>query len=135
MMRPACMRLTWSATLTAMWVFCSTRTMVLPSSLSLARIAKISWTITGARPSDGSSRRISRGSAMGRGLMAEPRLILLDEPSLGLAPVIVQEIFAILAKLKEEGSTIVLVEQNTHMAVSVADQVNLMQAGRIILSQ
>ncbi len=48
---------------------------------------------------------------------------------------IVQEIFAILAKLKEEGSTIVLVEQNTHMAVSVADQVNLMQAGRIILSQ
>jgi len=73
--------------------------------------------------------------AMGRGLMAEPRLILLDEPSLGLAPVIVQEIFAILAKLKEEGSTIVLVEQNTHMAVSVADQVNLMQAGRIILSQ
>ena len=73
--------------------------------------------------------------AMGRGLMAEPRLILLDEPSLGLAPVIVREIFAILERLKEEGSTIVLVEQNTHMAVSVADQVHLMQTGKVIFSQ
>jgi branched-chain amino acid transport system ATP-binding protein len=73
--------------------------------------------------------------AMGRGLMAEPKLILLDEPSLGLAPLIVQEIFAILARLKAEGSTIVLVEQNTHMAVSVADQVHLMQTGKVIFSQ
>lgn len=73
--------------------------------------------------------------AMGRGLMAEPKLILLDEPSLGLAPVIVKEIFAILARLKKEGSTIVLVEQNTHMAVSVADHVYLMQTGAVILSQ
>ncbi len=73
--------------------------------------------------------------AMGRGLMAEPKLILLDEPSLGLAPVIVQEIFAILARLKDEGSTIVLVEQNTHMAVSVADHVHLMQTGTVIFSQ
>src|SRR6185369_15112823 len=73
--------------------------------------------------------------AMGRGLMAEPKLILLDEPSLGLAPVIVQEIFAILAQLKEEGSTIVLVEQNTHMVVGVADHVYLMQAGKVLLSQ
>jgi branched-chain amino acid transport system ATP-binding protein len=73
--------------------------------------------------------------AMGRGLMAEPRVILLDEPSLGLAPVIVQEIFAILEQLKREGNTIVLVEQNTNMAVGVADQVHLMQAGRLVLSQ
>ncbi len=73
--------------------------------------------------------------AMGRGLMAEPKVILLDEPSLGLAPVIVQEIFAILGRLKAEGSTIVLVEQNTHMAVKVADQVHLMQTGRVLLSQ
>ena len=73
--------------------------------------------------------------AMGRGLMAEPKIILLDEPSLGLAPVIVQEIFAILAKLKEEGRTIVLVEQNTNMALGVADHVYLMQAGKILLSQ
>ena len=77
----------------------------------------------------------SLSGAMGRGLMAEPRLILLDEPSLGLAPVIVQEIFAILARLKDEGSTIVLVEQNTHMAVGVADHVYLMQTGKVILSQ
>jgi branched-chain amino acid transport system ATP-binding protein len=73
--------------------------------------------------------------AMGRGLMAEPRLILLDEPSLGLAPVIVREIFAILERLKKEGSTIVLVEQNTHMAVGVANQVHLMQTGKVIFSQ
>ncbi|WP_298435053.1 ABC transporter ATP-binding protein [Geobacter sp.] len=73
--------------------------------------------------------------AMGRGLMAEPKVILLDEPSLGLAPVIVQEIFTILGQLKAEGNTIVLVEQNTHMAVKVADQVHLMQTGRVILSQ
>ena len=73
--------------------------------------------------------------AMGRGLMAEPKMILLDEPSLGLAPVIVQEIFAILGRLKDEGSTIILVEQNTHMAVKVADHVHLMQTGRVTLSQ
>lgn len=73
--------------------------------------------------------------AMGRGLMAEPEVILLDEPSLGLAPVIVQEIFAILGKLKDEGRTIVLVEQNTHMAVGIADQVHLMQTGKVIHSQ
>jgi branched-chain amino acid transport system ATP-binding protein len=73
--------------------------------------------------------------AMGRGLMAEPKVILIDEPSLGLAPVIVKEIFAIIEQLKQEGSTIVLVEQNTHMAVGIADEVHLMQAGRILLSQ
>lgn len=72
--------------------------------------------------------------AIGRGLMAEPRLILLDEPSLGLAPVIVKEIAAILALLKEQGRTIVLVEQNTHMAVSLADQVHLLQTGKVLLS-
>lgn len=73
--------------------------------------------------------------AMGRGLMAEPKVIFLDEPSLGLAPVIVQEIFAIMKRLKDEGRTIVLVEQNTHMALRVADHVYLMQSGRVILSE
>lgn len=73
--------------------------------------------------------------AMGRGLMAEPKVMLIDEPSLGLAPVIVREIFAIIEQLKKEGSTIVLVEQNTHMAVGIADEVHLMQTGRILLSQ
>lgn len=73
--------------------------------------------------------------AMARGLMAEPRLLLIDEPSLGLAPVIVQEIFSILRALKEEGVTIVLVEQNTHMAVGIADRVYMMRSGRVVLDK
>jgi branched-chain amino acid transport system ATP-binding protein len=73
--------------------------------------------------------------AMARGLMSEPRLLLIDEPSLGLAPVIVQEIFAIIDMLRAEGKTIVLVEQNTRLAVKAADHVYLMQNGRVALSQ
>ncbi|NML35016.1 ABC transporter ATP-binding protein [Paraburkholderia antibiotica] len=72
--------------------------------------------------------------ALGRGLMSSPRLLLIDEPSLGLAPVIVQEVFEILARLKAEGRTIVLVEQNTNMALRLADQVYLMQGGKVTLS-
>lgn len=73
--------------------------------------------------------------AMGRGMMAEPRLLLIDEPSLGLAPVIVQNIFGTLKKLKDEGVTIILVEQNTHMALSVADRVYMLRSGRVVLDQ
>ncbi|WP_448188418.1 ABC transporter ATP-binding protein [Azospirillum sp. sgz301742] len=73
--------------------------------------------------------------AMGRGLMEEPRLCLIDEPSLGLAPVVVDEIFRILTRLKQEGLTIVLVEQNTVRALKIADQVYLMQSGRVALSE
>ncbi len=73
--------------------------------------------------------------ALARGLMAEPRMLLIDEPSLGLAPVIVQEIFAILRTLKEQGVTIVLVEQNTHMALSVADRVYMMRSGKVVLDK
>jgi branched-chain amino acid transport system ATP-binding protein len=73
--------------------------------------------------------------AMARGLMCDPKLLLIDEPSLGLAPIVVHEIFTLLARLKAEGRTIVLVEQNTHRAVQVADQVYLMQGGRVVLSQ
>jgi branched-chain amino acid transport system ATP-binding protein len=72
---------------------------------------------------------------MARGLMADPKLLLIDEPSLGLAPIVVQEIFALLARLKTEGRTIVLVEQNTQRAVQIADQVYLMQGGRVVLAQ
>ncbi|QQC66874.1 ABC transporter ATP-binding protein [Paraburkholderia ginsengisoli] len=72
--------------------------------------------------------------ALGRGLMSSPQLMLIDEPSLGLAPVVVQEVFEILARLKAEGRTIVLVEQNTNMALRVADQVYLMQGGKVTLS-
>jgi branched-chain amino acid transport system ATP-binding protein len=73
--------------------------------------------------------------ALGRGLMANPRLLLIDEPALGLAPLIVDELFDILLQLKQEGRSIVLVEQNTQRAVAVADRVHLMQSGKIALSQ
>ena len=69
--------------------------------------------------------------ALGRGLMSSPQLMLIDEPSLGLAPVTVQEVFAILERLKAAGRTIVLVEQNTNMALRLADQVYLMQGGKV----
>ena len=73
--------------------------------------------------------------AMARGLMSDPRVLIIDEPSLGLAPVIVNELFQTLSRLKSEGRTILLVEQSTHKAVAVADQVYLMQSGKIVLSQ
>jgi branched-chain amino acid transport system ATP-binding protein len=69
--------------------------------------------------------------ALGRGLMSSPQLMLIDEPSLGLAPVMVQEVFGILERLKAAGRTIVLVEQNTNMALRLADQVYLMQGGKV----
>jgi branched-chain amino acid transport system ATP-binding protein len=72
--------------------------------------------------------------AMGRGLMSEPRILLIDEPSLGLAPVIVGEVFDIIARLKEAGTTILLVEQNTRVALAVADDVHLLRGGQVRLS-
>lgn len=72
--------------------------------------------------------------AMGRGLMAEPRILLIDEPSLGLAPVMVKEVFEIIARLKQEGTTILLIEQNTNVALSVADDVHLMRSGGVAFS-
>jgi branched-chain amino acid transport system ATP-binding protein len=71
--------------------------------------------------------------AMARGLMSDPRILLIDEPSLGLAPVIVRELFTLLERIKSAGRTIVLVEQNTALALSVADHVCLMASGRIAL--
>lgn len=73
--------------------------------------------------------------AMARGLMSAPRLLIIDEPSLGLAPLVVNELFEILERLKAGGRTIILVEQNTERAVGVADHVYLMQSGRVVLSQ
>ncbi|TDT90367.1 amino acid/amide ABC transporter ATP-binding protein 2 (HAAT family) [Azorhizobium sp. AG788] len=73
--------------------------------------------------------------AMGRGLMAKPRILLIDEPSLGLAPVIVNEVFEIIRRLKEEGTTIVLIEQNTRIALSVADDVHLIRSGKVVMSE
>jgi branched-chain amino acid transport system ATP-binding protein len=71
--------------------------------------------------------------AIGRALMARPRLLLLDEPSLGLAPLVVEDILATLAVLRNEGVTILLVEQNARAALKVADRAYVLETGRIIL--
>jgi branched-chain amino acid transport system ATP-binding protein len=72
--------------------------------------------------------------AIGRALMARPRLLLLDEPSLGLAPQIVQLIFRIIREINESGTTILLVEQNAHMALEVAHHAYVLEVGRIAMS-
>jgi branched-chain amino acid transport system ATP-binding protein len=71
--------------------------------------------------------------AMGRGLMAQPNLLLLDEPSMGLAPILVEEIFDIITEIHEQGVSILLVEQNASMALSVADRAYVLETGRIVL--
>ena len=71
--------------------------------------------------------------AIGRALMGEPRLLLLDEPSMGLAPRLVAEIFAQVAALKEQGTTILLVDQNARAALAIADRGYVMETGRIVL--
>ena len=69
--------------------------------------------------------------AMGRALMASPKLLLLDEPSMGLAPILVDEIFSIIKKISAEGTTILLVEQNAYKALSVADRAYILETGAI----
>ncbi len=71
--------------------------------------------------------------AMGRGLMAKPSLIMMDEPSTGLAPLIVKSIFKVIMKLREEGNTVLLVEQNAKAALAIADRGYVLETGKIIL--
>ncbi len=71
--------------------------------------------------------------AIGRALMARPELLLMDEPSMGLAPLLVKEIFAIIKDINEKGTTILLVEQNAHMALSIADKAYVVETGKIVL--
>ena len=71
--------------------------------------------------------------AVGRALMTEPRLLMLDEPSIGLAPLIVQEILRVVGQLKADGLTIILVEQNARLALTVADRGYVLEVGRIVL--
>ena len=72
--------------------------------------------------------------AMGRALMSKPKLLMLDEPSMGLAPILVQQIFDIIKELHEAGTTILLVEQNAEMALRIADRAYVLESGRIPLS-
>ena len=70
--------------------------------------------------------------AMGRGLMTDPKLLMLDEPSMGLAPILVEQIFDIIKRLHQAGTTILLVEQNARMALSVADRGYVLETGKIV---
>lgn len=72
--------------------------------------------------------------AISRALMARPRLLLLDEPSMGLSPLLVDEVFATIQKLRDDGTTVFLVEQNAYMALSIADRGYVLEAGSIVLA-
>ena len=71
--------------------------------------------------------------AIGRALMARPRLLVLDEPSLGLAPILVKEIFRVISEIRAAGTTVLLVEQNAHMALDIAYHAYVLETGRVIL--
>ena len=72
--------------------------------------------------------------AIGRGLMSQPRLLLLDEPALGLAPLLVKEVFSSLARIREQGVTVLLVEQNVPHALALADRAYVLETGRVTLT-
>ena len=72
--------------------------------------------------------------AIGRGLMAEPRLIILDEPSLGLSPLLVEELFALIARINADGVSVLLVEQNVVQSLEVADRAYILAEGQFVMS-
>ncbi len=71
--------------------------------------------------------------AIGRGLMSRPKLLMFDEPSLGLAPILVKEIFQVIRRIQEEGTTVLIVEQNVKQTLSIADKAYVLENGRIVL--
>ena len=71
--------------------------------------------------------------AIGRALMSKPKLLLLDEPSLGLAPIIIQQIFDIIEQLRKDGVTVFLVEQNANQALKIADRAYVLENGRVVM--
>ena len=72
--------------------------------------------------------------ALGRALMADPKLLLLDEPSMGLAPLLVEQIFEVIQTINRQGVSILLVEQNAHMALNIADRAYVLETGKVVLS-
>ena len=72
--------------------------------------------------------------AMGRALLAKPKLLLLDEPSMGLAPIMVEQIFQVVQEVAQQGVTVLLVEQNAHRALELADRAYVLDSGEMVLS-
>ncbi len=84
----------------------------------------LGWTLSGGQ---------QQMVAIARGLMSRPTLLLLDEPSLGLAPLVVQQVFKVIADIREHGTTVLLVEQNAHMALAIADRGYVLETGRVVV--